>query len=166
MKIRTTSILWISVLYLFVLSISSVVVSAEGMKARKQSDPMNTEEKIQIFKQSLQKDHKYYVKENPVLFQKLLIGNWYGPPHSKYFFKENGEFEVETDEPADKNKTGKWLIKDNRISIKFNNEKSWNHYEIEYFNIETNQDEQYQYTFYIKFKKTFYKAVALIINFN
>ena len=156
----------ILILCLIILPISGGVVFAKPIIVKKQSDPMNTEEKIQFFKKSLQKDKKYYVKDNIVLFKELLIGDWFGPPHSKYSFYKNGEFEVETDEPDEKNKTGKWTVKDNNILLKFSNGKNWTQYEVEYFTIETNQEEQYQYTFQIKFKKWFYKAVVLIINFN
>jgi hypothetical protein len=114
--------------------------------------------------------HKEYSEfPDANFFKRIISGEWYAPPHSRFYFYQNGNFELECNEFNEIKKTGKWLIKDNKsLWLMFLDRGIWeeNKIKVIIFKESKSQYVEYKYSIEILFKEMKFWGDSLTIDFK
>ena len=103
------------------------------------------------------------VEKESGLLEKLIIGNWDGPPYASFEFKENNIVLIKAGSDV---KTEKWKLKNNILSIQEKESAVWKDYVVKSFTLsKKTYSNKYKYVLTVWFENDFYNGAGGLMRY-
>lgn len=140
--------------FLFLLSVNAfsydqLITNINDLQSIEKVDMVDVKQKQKLIINKLKINLKYKFNENKIFISKIIIGQWFSPPHTSITFYKNNYFDRVNHDTKQIEK-GFWKITDDGLIISYDN-KNWVLKKIDYFILMFNKDDN-NYFFSLKVK--------------